>query len=150
MYKFSPSPTKHTYTSIRFTHPRTFSFRSLSKNYTQPLTTDSSSSEYQSTDSSSPSKLPTIAFVHPQYNSSFSNNSSLEKSASLLSRLFRRSGRSKQKNLQTYSGQFPPAEWFNSKAVHLHSIGTQTEDGVSNELLSWAVTNLKFSLIYYT
>ncbi|XP_063701954.1 rho GTPase-activating protein gacZ isoform X2 [Culicoides brevitarsis] len=85
---------------------RCASTRSLSnKNYTQTMTTDSSSSEYQSTDSSSP-----------------------KKSASLLSRLFRRSGRTKQKNLQTYSGQFPPAEWFNSKAVHLHSVGTQTLD----------------------
>uniref|UniRef100_A0A336LPJ9 CSON009035 protein n=1 Tax=Culicoides sonorensis TaxID=179676 RepID=A0A336LPJ9_CULSO len=87
---------------------RCASTRSLSnnKNYTtQTMTTDSSSSEYQSTDSSSP-----------------------KKSASLLSRLFRRSGRTKQKSLTTYSGQFPPAEWFNSKAVHLHSVGTQTLD----------------------
>lgn len=52
--------------------------------------------------------------------------------ASLLSRLFRRSGRSKQRQIETYSAQFPPAEWFNSKAVHLHSVGTQTSDLVSN------------------
>lgn len=51
---------------------------------------------------------------------------------SLLSRLFRRSGRSKQRQIETYSAQFPPAEWFNSKAVHLHSVGTQTSDLVSN------------------
>lgn len=51
---------------------------------------------------------------------------------SLLSRLFRRSGRNKVRQLETYSGQFPPAEWFNSKAVHLHSVGTQTQDPVSN------------------
>lgn len=50
---------------------------------------------------------------------------------SLLSRLFRRSGRNKARQLETYSGQFPPAEWFNSKAVHLHSVGTQTQDHVS-------------------
>lgn len=55
----------------------------------------------------------------------------LEK-ASLLSRLFRRSGRSKQRQIETYSAQFPPAEWFNSKAVHLHSVGTQTSDLVRN------------------
>lgn len=36
---------------------RCASTRSLSKNYAQTLTTDSSSSEYQSTDSSSPSKI---------------------------------------------------------------------------------------------
>ncbi|XP_055321625.1 uncharacterized protein LOC129577874 isoform X2 [Sitodiplosis mosellana] len=86
---------------------RCASTRSLSKNYAQTLAncgTDSSSSEYQSTDSSSPKK------------------------ASLLSRLFRRSGRSKQRQIETYSAQFPPAEWFNSKAVHLHSVGTQTSD----------------------
>ncbi|XP_023308995.2 dentin sialophosphoprotein [Lucilia cuprina] len=83
---------------------RCASTRSLSKTYAQTLNTDSSSSEYQSTDSSSPKK------------------------GSLLSRLFRRSGRNKARQLETYSGQFPPAEWFNSKAVHLHSVGTQTQD----------------------
>lgn len=57
----------------------------------------------------------------------------LEK-ASLLSRLFRRSGRQKQRQLEVFSAQFPPAEWFNSKAVHLHSIGTQTVDRVSNSI----------------
>ncbi|XP_055382582.1 uncharacterized protein LOC129612823 [Condylostylus longicornis] len=80
------------------------STRSLSKTYAQSLTTDSSSSEYQSTDSSSAKK------------------------ASLLFRLFRRSSRSKQRKIETYSGQFPPVEWFNSRTVHLHSIGTQTTD----------------------
>ncbi|KAJ6643081.1 Storkhead-box protein 1 [Pseudolycoriella hygida] len=89
---------------------RCASTRSLSKNYAQTLTTDSSSSEYQSTDSSSPKK------------------------ASLLSRLFRRSGRSKQRQIETFSDQFPPAEWFNSKAVHLHSIGTQTTMPVAHTL----------------
>ncbi|EDV97675.1 uncharacterized protein LOC6556473 [Drosophila grimshawi] len=84
---------------------RCASTRSLSKTYAQTLnTTDSSSSEYQSTDSSSPKK------------------------GSLLSRLFRRSGRAKQRQIETYSAQFPPAEWFNSRAVHLHSVGTQTAD----------------------
>ncbi|KAG4073771.1 hypothetical protein HA402_000995 [Bradysia odoriphaga] len=83
---------------------RCASTRSLSKNYAQTLTTDSSSSEYQSTDSSSPKK------------------------ASLLSRLFRRSGRSKPRQIETFSDQFPPPEWFNSKIVHLHSVGTQTVD----------------------
>uniref|UniRef100_A0A1I8NSW3 Winged helix Storkhead-box1 domain-containing protein n=1 Tax=Stomoxys calcitrans TaxID=35570 RepID=A0A1I8NSW3_STOCA len=83
---------------------RCASTRSLSKTYAQTLNTDSSSSEYQSTDSSSPKK------------------------GSLLSRLFRRSGRNKTRQLETYSAQFPPAEWFNSKAVHLHSVGTQTQD----------------------
>lgn len=53
----------------------------------------------------------------------------LEK-GSLLSRLFRRSGRTKQRQIETFSAQFPPAEWFNSRAVHLHSIGTQTADHV--------------------
>lgn len=44
---------------------------------------------------------------------------------SLLSRLFRRSKRS-QCHIGTFSAQFPPTEWFNSKAVHLHNVGTQT------------------------
>lgn len=57
----------------------------------------------------------------------------IEKSASLLSRIFRRSGRNNNKKIETYSGQFPPHEWFNSKAVHLHSIGTQTDEHVSLE-----------------
>ncbi|XP_055909264.1 uncharacterized protein LOC129944101 isoform X1 [Eupeodes corollae] len=91
---------------------RCASTRSLSKTYAQTLATDSSSSEYQSTDSSSPKK------------------------GSLLSRLFRRSGRTKQRQIETYSAQFPPAEWFNSRAVHLHSIGTQTADHVSNMIFT--------------
>lgn len=52
------------------------------------------------------------------------NWSILEK-GSLLSRLFRRSKRS-QCQIHTFSAQFPPLEWFNSKAVHLHSVSTQT------------------------
>ncbi|GBP10340.1 hypothetical protein EVAR_5655_1 [Eumeta japonica] len=54
-------------------------------------------------------------------------DSATPKKASLLSRLFRRSGRSKQtRAMSTFSAQFPPAEWFNSKAVHLHCVATQT------------------------
>ncbi|CAF4904232.1 unnamed protein product [Pieris macdunnoughi] len=50
------------------------------------------------------------------------------KKVSLLSRLFRRSGRSKQtRAMSTFSAQFPPTEWFNSKAVHLHCVATQTD-----------------------
>lgn len=100
------------------------STRSLTKNSTlQPQSqtqsanitvTDSSSSEYQSTDSSSP-----------------------KKSASLLSRIFRRSCRTPGKKIETFSAQFPPREWFNSKAVHLINVGTQTldhHDSLSNAL----------------
>jgi hypothetical protein len=47
------------------------------------------------------------------------------KKESLLSRLFRKTKRS-QCQINSFSAQFPPTEWFNSKAVHLHSIGTQT------------------------
>lgn len=47
------------------------------------------------------------------------------KKVSLLSRLFRRSKRS-QCQIGTFGAQFPPTEWFNSKAVHLHNVGTQT------------------------
>lgn len=66
---------------------------------------------------------------------------------SLLSRLFRRSSRSKQRQIETYSAQFPPAEWFNSKAVHLHSIGTQTSDHVMN---SWTIFEcIEYNLICF-
>lgn len=58
---------------------------------------------------------------------------------SLLSRLFRRSSRTKQRQIETYSAQFPPAEWFNSKAVHLHSIGTQTSEHVRFSLIGLLV-----------
>lgn len=105
------------------------STKSLSKNTTiQPnqsnMVTDSSSSEYHSTDSSSPSEfnchaMPTTSLI--------TCCNSTEKSASLLSRLFRRSCRSSKK-IETFSAQFPPREWFNSKAVHLQSVGTQTLD----------------------
>lgn len=95
------------------------STKSLSKNTTLPpnnqsMVIDSSSSEYQSTDSSSP-----------------------KKSASLLSRLFRRSCRASKK-IETFSAQFPPREWFNSKTVHLQSVGTQTLD--HNDSLSHALS----------
>ncbi|XP_075232794.1 stork-head domain-containing protein knockout [Lycorma delicatula] len=55
-----------------------------------------------------------------------------KKSLSLLSRLFRRSKRRLGGNrgaapLSTFSAQFPPSEWFNSRVVHLHSVGTQTQ-----------------------
>ncbi|XP_049767026.1 mucin-17 [Schistocerca cancellata] len=50
------------------------------------------------------------------------------KKGSLLSRLFRRSGRKQRQagELSTFSAQFPPSEWFNPRVVHLHSVGTQT------------------------
>lgn len=113
------------------------STRSLSKNSTMqqqtnttatmPATTvtDSSSSEYQSTDSSSPSELMTQKIIKAKLiNFPFTS----EKSASLLSRIFRRSCRNPSKKIESYSGQFPPREWFNSKAVHLVNVGTQTID----------------------
>lgn len=55
-----------------------------------------------------------------------------KKSLSLLSRLFRRSkrrlgGSRGAAPLSTFSAQFPPSEWFNSRVVHLHSVGTQTQ-----------------------
>ncbi|KAF2882201.1 hypothetical protein ILUMI_23968 [Ignelater luminosus] len=47
------------------------------------------------------------------------------KRPSLLSRLFRRSKRF-HNQINTFGAQFPPMEWFNSKATHLHSVATQT------------------------
>lgn len=50
---------------------------------------------------------------------------------SLLARLFRRSGRkrglSAPPTIHTFSAQFPPAEWFNPKVIHMHCVGTQTK-----------------------
>ncbi|KAL7051767.1 hypothetical protein ACKWTF_004609 [Chironomus riparius] len=118
------------------------STRSLTKNSTlQPQSqtsatitvTDSSSSEYQSTDSSSPSKTIIVDIVSTlDVSIQFT-----EKSASLLSRIFRRSCRTPGKKIETFSAQFPPREWFNSKAVHLINVGTQTldhHDSLSNAL----------------
>ncbi|XP_039293669.1 uncharacterized protein LOC111048098 isoform X2 [Nilaparvata lugens] len=65
-----------------------------------------------------------------------------KKHMSLLSRIFRRSKRrlvgsgGSRSPLSTFSAQFPPTEWFNSRVVHLHSVGTQTqgkEDWCSEE-----------------
>lgn len=96
----------------------------LPPNQSNGMVTDSSSSEYQSTDSSSPSKWLQTVF---NLSGLTAINLSTEKSASLLSRIFRRSCRSSKK-IETYSAQFPPREWFNSKTVHLQSVGTQTLD----------------------
>ncbi|XP_022918720.1 serine-rich adhesin for platelets isoform X2 [Onthophagus taurus] len=54
-----------------------------------------------------------------------SDSAQTPKKESLLFRLFRRSKRS-QCQIGTFSAQFPPTEWFNSKAIHLHNVGTQT------------------------
>ncbi|KAK9878445.1 hypothetical protein WA026_022085 [Henosepilachna vigintioctopunctata] len=56
----------------------------------------------------------------------YSDTSPTPKKSSLFSRIFRKSKRSQCQIHQTYNGQYPPTEWFNSKAVHLHSVGTQT------------------------
>lgn len=103
-----------------------------------PSRADSSSStEYPtSTDSTSPSKyyLPVFSSLRlsvelPVKVSFFGT---IAEKVSLLSRLFRRSGRSKQGrgSIKTFSAQFPPTEWFNSKAVHLHCVATQTNSKV--------------------
>ncbi|GLV39219.1 knockout [Carabus blaptoides fortunei] len=66
------------------------------------------------TDSSSSTEYPTS-----------SDSATTPKKGSLLSRLFRRSKRS-HCHIKTFSAQFPPTEWFNSRAIHLHSVATQT------------------------
>ncbi|XP_044750393.1 putative uncharacterized protein DDB_G0277255 [Coccinella septempunctata] len=55
-----------------------------------------------------------------------SDTSPTPKKSSLFSRIFRKSKRSQCHIQHNVNGQYPPTEWFNSKAVHLHSIGTQT------------------------
>lgn len=114
---------------------RSASTRSLSKNYAQTMSKENTSSVVTSSSSENQSNCDTSesrrlnytiscfqhVFVFPEKQGS---------SQSLLSRIFRRSTRSKSKTKQTetYSAQFPPPEWFNSKTTHLHSVGTQTTD----------------------
>jgi hypothetical protein len=63
----------------------------------------------------------------------------ISEKTSLLSRLFRRSGRKQRGSsappaaLATFSAQFPPAEWFNQRVVHLHSVATQTINSVASQ-----------------
>ncbi|XP_055619487.1 uncharacterized protein DDB_G0283697 [Toxorhynchites rutilus septentrionalis] len=94
---------------------RSASTRSLSKNYSQTMSKDNPASVVTSSSSENQSNCDTKKQGSSQ---------------SLLSRIFRRSTRSKSKTKQTetYSAQFPPPEWFNSKTTHLHSVGTQTTD----------------------
>ncbi|CAH1961962.1 unnamed protein product [Acanthoscelides obtectus] len=54
------------------------------------------------------------------------NSTPTPKKKSLLSKLFRRSKPSQCQIEECVDRQFPPSEWFNSKAVHLQSVGTQT------------------------
>ncbi|XP_053674831.1 uncharacterized protein LOC128725135 [Anopheles nili] len=91
---------------------RSASTRSLSKNYAQTIGKDG-----------------TVPPASPDQSTTLEAQKQAS-SQSLLSRIFRRSTRSKSKSkqLETYSAQFPPPEWFNSKTTHLHSVGTQTTD----------------------
>ncbi|PSN50140.1 hypothetical protein C0J52_15094 [Blattella germanica] len=81
-------------------------------------------------DSSSSTEYPSTDCSHGQLPG---------KKASLLSRLFRKSGRKQRgssappASLATFSAQFPPAEWFNQRVVHLHSVGTQTHASISTQ-----------------
>ncbi|XP_032510984.2 M-phase inducer phosphatase [Danaus plexippus] len=91
-------------------------FGSSSKYLQRCASTRSLHHKHNTTDSSSSTDYPP------------SVESASPKKVSLLSRLFRRSGRSKQtRAMSTFSAQFPPTEWFNSKAVHLHCVATQTD-----------------------
>ncbi|XP_035917116.1 uncharacterized protein LOC118514368 [Anopheles stephensi] len=91
---------------------RSASTRSLSKNYAQTISKDG-----------------TAPLATPEPTTALDAKKQAS-SQSLLSRIFRRSTRSKSKSkqIETYSAQFPPPEWFNSKTTHLHSVGTQTTD----------------------
>lgn len=94
---------------------RSASTRSLSKNYAQSVSKENGPPVMNSSSSENQSNCDTKKQASSQ---------------SLLSRIFRRSTRSKSKSkqIETYSAQFPPPEWFNSKTTHLHSVGTQTTD----------------------
>ncbi|KAK6621096.1 hypothetical protein RUM43_011402 [Polyplax serrata] len=74
------------------------------------------------------------------------------KKTSFLTRLFRRSSRkrglSAPPTIHTFSAQFPPAEWFNPKVIHMHCVGTQTKPQDLNsedQLLNWEMeTNARY------
>ncbi|CAG2057063.1 unnamed protein product, partial [Timema podura] len=96
------------------------SLKHISNKHSVPLTSDNASST-------------------EDYNTECNHGKNVEKKTSLLSRLFRRSGRKRGLSappapLVTFSAQFPPTEWFNPRVVHLHSIGTQTSGKSSNNL----------------
>uniref|UniRef100_A0A8D8JB78 Storkhead-box protein 1 n=1 Tax=Culex pipiens TaxID=7175 RepID=A0A8D8JB78_CULPI len=109
---------------------RSASTRSLSKNYAQTISKDTSAAAGSSSSSENQSNCDTKKQASSQ---------------SLLSRIFRRSTRSKSKTkqIETYSAQFPPPEWFNSKTTHLHSVGTQTMDYLDMPIKS-RLTNSTF------
>uniref|UniRef100_A0A8W7PZC6 Winged helix Storkhead-box1 domain-containing protein n=1 Tax=Anopheles coluzzii TaxID=1518534 RepID=A0A8W7PZC6_ANOCL len=96
---------------------RSASTRSLSKNYAQTIAKDGT-------------QAAAAPLAAPEQSPSPLDAKKQTSSQSLLSRIFRRSTRSKSKTkqIETYSAQFPPPEWFNSKTTHLHSVGTQTTD----------------------
>ncbi|KFB49321.1 AGAP006598-PA-like protein [Anopheles sinensis] len=101
---------------------RSASTRSLSKNYAQTIAKDGTTTV--------PAGGTPGAPPSPESPPSALDAKKQTSSQSLLSRIFRRSTRSKSKTkqIETYSAQFPPPEWFNSKTTHLHSVGTQTTD----------------------
>lgn len=110
---------------------RSASTRTLHKHYADT----SSSTEYPNSGDSTPT--PSMFLLSLKYNKTkLLKTIILAEKESLLSRIFRRSKRS-QCQIGTFGGQFPPTEWFNSKAIHLHSVGTQTHaEKVSNILVS--------------
>ncbi|XP_018321066.1 uncharacterized protein LOC108734146 [Agrilus planipennis] len=69
------------------------------------------------------------------YPNSSSDSAQTPKKQSLISRIFRRSKRS-HSQMNSLNAQFPPTEWFNSKTIHLHCVGTQTSFGKNDELLT--------------
>nr|CAD7266017.1 unnamed protein product [Timema shepardi] len=108
------------------------SMKHISNKHSVPLTSDHASST-------------------EDYNTECNHGKNVEKKTSLLSRLFRRSGRKRGLSappapLVTFSAQFPPTEWFNPRVVHLHSIGTQTSGKSSNNLDS----TVQFKLMLLT
>lgn len=100
---------------------RSASTRTIAKNH---YVDTSSSTEYPNSGDSTPVPSKECPCHFDESYLVTSRNLFSEKE-SLLTRLFRRSKRS-QCQIRTYSDQFPPTEWFNSKAIHLHNVGTQT------------------------
>ncbi|XP_052872157.1 formin-J [Anopheles cruzii] len=130
---------------------RSSSTRSLSKNYAQTIGKDGTvtvtgpANGATGTMGAPTTATGTITSEMPSATLDAKKQAS-SSSQSLLSRIFRRSTRSKSKTkqLETYSAQFPPPEWFNSKTTHLHSVGTQTTDYLDFPIKSRRLLNSTF------
>ncbi|XP_058055811.1 uncharacterized protein LOC131207215 [Anopheles bellator] len=125
---------------------RSSSTRSLSKNYAQTIGKDGTVTVTGTAGATGTTGAATTDTSEMTSATLDAKKQASSSSQSLLSRIFRRSTRSKSKTkqIETYSAQFPPPEWFNSKTTHLHSVGTQTTDYLDFPIKSRRLLNSTF------